>query len=487
MEVQRQTGALFLRCLLKAQEDERNGDFRRLVSLFVFLGLFRELHPLQNVGQRGLVIESVNNGLIYDTVCFVDGSAARDKGVIVCRGCGEIMYEGLETDWDKMQTKWNVVKGISETFPGVYNLTKRKLYQKVLDDLKNGVVPDINPDLYEAYSQNLRKAVSGVVGDEAHTDMAAQFNANVSRFAAHKAYHATRELAGIEADEIDTKGKAILNKYNRWQAAEYNTAVARARTARQWEDLQEDTTLYPNLRWLPSRSATPREQHMVFWNRVWAKDDPFWNENTPGSLWNCKCDWEETDEPVTDGNPVTKVSAKGLEGNPGITGEIFTKECTYFAKAGKNRQERDRVEEKCETTACNVIRKSAKQNPLLNQSYLCEIDGVQQNIHFADWGISETAHSMHGKKNLYWIKNEVLQNPSKYFKNAEYVDKPADVDRTHNTRKKTLALKKKFKKYYYSKITLSNGQPAYLNIVLHEDGKYYLYTISKNITSYQKE
>ena len=26
---------------------------------------------------------------------------------------GEIMYEGLETDWNKLQTKWNVVREIA--------------------------------------------------------------------------------------------------------------------------------------------------------------------------------------------------------------------------------------------------------------------------------------------------------------------------------------------------------------------------------------
>ena len=30
---------------------------------------------------------------------------------------GEIMYEGLETDWNKLQTKWNVVKEIAQTVP----------------------------------------------------------------------------------------------------------------------------------------------------------------------------------------------------------------------------------------------------------------------------------------------------------------------------------------------------------------------------------
>lgn len=30
---------------------------------------------------------------------------------------GEIMYEGLETNWDKLQTKWNVVREIAQTVP----------------------------------------------------------------------------------------------------------------------------------------------------------------------------------------------------------------------------------------------------------------------------------------------------------------------------------------------------------------------------------
>ena len=219
-----------------------------------------------------------------------------------------------------------VVKSLA-TFPTAYNLSKKELYVKVLEDLKNGVAADINGDLFEAYENNLRKAVDGVFkGGEEYSDITLQLQANVSRFAAYKAYQATKELNGIEADEIDSRGKAILNKYNRWQAAEYNTAMSRARTARQYHDFTSDpisNELYPNLKWLPSRSATPREAHRLFWNLVWAKNDPFWNENTPGSLWNCKCDWEETDEPVTNGNPVGNVSAKGLYGNPAKTGEIF--------------------------------------------------------------------------------------------------------------------------------------------------------------------
>ena len=69
---------------------------------------------------------------------------------------------------------------------------------------------------------------------------------------------------------------------------------------------------------------------------MWAKNDPFWNTNQPGSLWNCKCDWQETDEPVTDGNPSNKrIVNQGLEGNPAKTEEIFTDKSAYIRRASK--------------------------------------------------------------------------------------------------------------------------------------------------------
>ena len=257
------------------------------------------------------------------------------------------------------------------TFPRIYDITQRELYRKVLDDLKNGTVKEIHRDLYEAYGENLRKAVDSVLGNESYGDkyfdMLTLMHANLSRFAAYKAYHATQELKDISPKDIDRRGRLVLNKYNRWQATEYNTAVARARTAKQYHDFTSDPVsneLYPNIKWLPSRSATPREAHRVFWNRVWAKNDPFWKSNTPGSLWNCKCDWEETDEPVTNGNPTGNMSAKGLEGNPAETGEIF-----YSQKT--NGVDRRHPYFSCSNSKKKKIEKYAGDKFLRSESKLC--------------------------------------------------------------------------------------------------------------------
>ena len=231
------------------------------------------------------------------------------------------------------------------TLPRAYALSMSELYEQVISDVRDGKAGTIHPELYRAYSENLRNAVSGY-----DDDLKAQFEANLSRFAAYKAWHATRQLERQLADSdgvarspeaFDRMARAVLNTFNRYQAAEYNTAVARARTAHQWQQFSQGDNmfLFPNLRWLPSRSANPREAHMPFYNRVWAKTDPFWQTNQPGNLWNCKCDWEETDDPVTGDNPEGIRPARGLEGNPAETGEIFTDKCTYIDRAGAKGEE----------------------------------------------------------------------------------------------------------------------------------------------------
>ncbi len=345
-----------------------------------------------------------------------------------------------------------VAKAVA-TFTTAYDLTKRGLYAKVLEDFKSGVVPDINPDLYEAYSGNLRKAVADVLqsGDygDRYFDMQMQFEANVSRFAAYKAWHATRELSELEPDELDTVGRAKLNKYNRWQATEYNTAMARTRTAKQFTDFTSDpkaNLLYPNLKWLPSRSANPREEHRVFWNRVWAKDDPFWNENSPGSLWNCKCDWRETDEPVTDGNPDGHISHRGLEGNPAKTGEVFTDECPYV----RNADGYATVNKFSEEMLLELAKTTDKTATVL-------INGEQKDVKINKIGLKETASKRFGNPD-YWLKNEIASNIEKYLQKATY-DKPQPIDISHNSGK-TLKLKKKMLQAH--KLNLQLGTKSFV-------------------------
>lgn len=214
-----------------------------------------------------------------------------------------------------------------------YSLAAKNASERIIDDIAKNPKQKLNKSLYEQYAGNLRKAVNTVYSEDTEDGLSDQFRANVSRFAAYKAFHATQQIK-IQLEKSTDDAKKVINAFNRYQAAEYNTAVARCRTAKQFTEFIEpdNLRLFPNMRWLPSRSVTLREEHVVFYNRIWPKNDPFWSYNQPGNLWNCKCDWEETDETTTDGNPNAHIRHNGLEGNPAMTGEIFTDNSSYIAR-----------------------------------------------------------------------------------------------------------------------------------------------------------
>jgi hypothetical protein len=281
--------------------------------------------------------------------------------------------------------------------------------------------------------------------------------------------------------------RAALRTFDIYQDAEYNTATARARTAKQFEQfMQKDNLeLFPCLRWIPSRSANPRAEHTAFYNRIWRKDDPFWNNNQPGTEWNCKCDIEETDEQPTDNKDIpTPDVPRGLEGNPAQTGEIFTDNANYIRKSGHNRRERDTSELNCENLSRPITIKNARE-ALLGEETLCIVNGERHTVMFIPQGIAEYSQSMKGNSKTYWLKNEILPKIKEYIKTAECVGKKVS-DTTHNTRKQTLRLKRNTDYYYYFKVELPNGETAYLHLGRYKAGhervgKYYLYTITRQL------
>lgn len=371
-----------------------------------------------------------------------------------------------------------------------------------------GNAGNIHPDVYKAYSDNLRKAVGGVFrsddyGDR-YFDLQAQLQSNVTRFAAYKAYHLTEQLKKqrekwTDDDEYKKVAKAVLNTFNRYQAAEYNTATARARTAKQWTDFTSDpiaNELYPNLKWLPSRSANPREEHIVFYGLVLPKTDPFWQENQPGNLWNCKCDWEECDNPI-DTKELTAedlakareedggIHANGLEGNPAVAGQIFTDKCTYVYNSLEN------TEQLCRKINRNT---TAKQGRELNRnrSITYEINGTDYEFDFNKFRKDGEKVDIcyHYAKSMfedtdYWLKNEILLNPQPYL-NKGVTIADAAVDH-HNTGAATIKLKDATDRFFYIKTRLANSNEVILHVGRYKDsGKLYLYAASHELPEYAR-
>lgn len=92
---------------------------------------------------------------------------------------------------------------------------------------------------------------------------------------------------------------------------------------------------------MPTTSANPDPVHARFWTQklTLPVDDPFWDRHHPGERWGCKCTCEQTDEPVNDlgvTEDKTETASRGLKGNPGDTGKLFSEDHPYFPKDCRN-------------------------------------------------------------------------------------------------------------------------------------------------------
>ena len=206
---------------------------------------------------------------------------------------------------------------------------------------------DIELNLFNAIAHTLGEAVSvgsgsaaPTLGDDPFTH-ALRHSTDV--FSAFKVHRAQNDMA---ARLLDSNGNLkpfeqwkneVLSiadhQCHNWLETEYNTAVLRARQAANWQQFQAEKDVLPNLKWLPSTSPNPGEDHRPFWNTVLPIDHPFWDQHRPGDRWNCKCDLTSTDEPATSvpsGSPAGNDPQPGLKDNPGKSQTVFSDDHPYF-------------------------------------------------------------------------------------------------------------------------------------------------------------
>jgi hypothetical protein len=349
--------------------------------------------------------------------------------------------------------------------------------KQVIDEIRTST-NDVSNTLFNRYSKSLQKAVNNVFGQTAYGDdnyaVQQQLLANVSRFAAHKAYLVTesvrRQVAdadGVARSEKDfyTYAQRVINTANRYQAAEYHAAISRSRTARQWQEFAADPDV-PNLKWTPSRAAHPREAHKQFYGLVLPKKHPFWMQNQPGNVWGCRCDWEETFDNASAKVPAGTPAAQGLEGNPAITGEIFTENSSYFQETGR------RAEKQINKAYIALTRGDIMDNikKLYGKKTQVTIEGNAVNVEYTKRTKKHIANDNLGSET--YLKNQITANLDKYLETGRLV---ARLENTKEDKKKGVET------YYYFEIILPDGKPAFLHVEKWLNGRYNLYAITNKL------
>lgn len=213
-------------------------------------------------------------------------------------------------------------------------------YHKVARKLTQGI--------YDGFGNELIKTQWGTPD----YDMLFSLRENVYIFSAAKNYQQTRVITSLLTTEnglipfSEFKKLAIpyFDTYNKnYLTAEYNSAIAQARSASNWLDIERESNIYNQLQYDTVGDARVRPEHAVLNGIVRPVNDKFWDKFYPPNGWNCRCTvMQINDVPNTDLRSKTKPSEKDVPDifrfNSGKTKQIFSPKHPYFDVAKEDKE-----------------------------------------------------------------------------------------------------------------------------------------------------
>ena len=239
------------------------------------------------------------------------------------------------------------IKGKIDLADG-YSIDINKLMREAIEEVYGNKDTElINKKLFDISNDALQYAVdTSLPRNDVDEEFARQFKENTAVFCAFKNHQQTREIAALLYDDkgnlvpfykFKKEALKISEKYNvQWLQTEYNTAVRAARTAANLKKYEKTAHLYPNLEYMPTRSANPRHTHQEYVGIILPINHPAWAWLLPPSEWNCDCWVRPTDKEATEA-PVMPSNINPLfVNNPAITAEFLnTKETPYYKHTDK--------------------------------------------------------------------------------------------------------------------------------------------------------
>ena len=184
-----------------------------------------------------------------------------------------------------------------------------------------------------------------------------RLNENINKFSAAKTFQFTKDSQNLILDaqgnlrpftDFRKDVKKIYDiQHETWLKTEFETTVANAQSAAQWQDIQRDKKTLPLLKYQTAGDDRVRPLHAAWDGIVKPVDDPFWDTRSPQNDFGCRCNLiqlEEGEEKITNlGDRLEKVKKetkgkiKSLDNdsklfniNPGKFKIIFPRSHPYF-------------------------------------------------------------------------------------------------------------------------------------------------------------
>lgn len=207
---------------------------------------------------------------------------------------------------------------------------------------EKGISKEVFKKTYSKLSEGIETGYGQSVNTATDASLVYQLKNNVAVFSAFKANHYGEKMRQLLVDEngqqrswaaFQKEAKKVDPLYNQtWLAAEFNLATRQARSAKQWQQFVRDQDVYPNLEYMPSRAADPRDDHKKYYGLVFPITHAFWDAFTPPNGWGCKCWLQQTRAEASDGIDDMDIPEPipGIEPNAGKTGRVFSANGPYM-------------------------------------------------------------------------------------------------------------------------------------------------------------
>lgn len=215
------------------------------------------------------------------------------------------------------------------------------LLDRALENIYEGFSGVLEPNLMAAAVLPMNEAIgrgwASVSYNVRNDDLIRQLRASVVWFSKRKSWNQMQALAALMVsddgktrrsyNEFREAAQGVIGQYNeRWLRTEYNSAARAARMAANLTRYAQTRDLYPNLRYVRTRSATPREEHLAYVGINRPFDDPFWDTHTPPLDFLCKCDVEPTDDEPTEVPSDLPPVPRLFQNNPYLSGRVFNED-----------------------------------------------------------------------------------------------------------------------------------------------------------------
>jgi len=258
-----------------------------------------------------------------------------------------IQPPGAPPTSEKKKTEANlggIAPFASSTFiPSVFAATWDNAIDRLATQIFNDETKpsDLDRDLVLKNYTAINKEAATAWGSEYYEkDVTRKMRQNLLQFSGAKSHNLMTKLSQLtkqklSQDEYVEQAKKVVDLHNNtWLETEAQFAARSSASAKDWQQFQEDTDIYPNLKFKTWEDEDVREDHEKLANTIRAVNDPFWNSYTPPLGWRCRCWLEQTDEPTSINTPSVMVPNE-FSNNPGRTGKVFMESHSYFQGISK--------------------------------------------------------------------------------------------------------------------------------------------------------